>query len=178
MKTIILHNVISENELHFMYSHIINNTGWKISGEATRQKGFIYGPKLIVKEMDQNPEHYPFFIWGQTVVHRIEKLLQDKHIGIPTSLERMNFNATNHGKKIEHWLHADTDESKYKAILLFLTPIWQPDWRGSFYVDGEEFNFKPGSAVIYDANEYHQGESPISETYNWQRLTCNILVKE
>lgn len=89
----------------------------------------------------------------------------------------MWFNATYHGKKTQHWLHQDDEKDlKLKSILLFITPIWQPDWKGSFYVDGEEFKFKPGSAVIFDSKEYHQGESPASETYNWQRITCNILV--
>jgi hypothetical protein len=74
-------------------------------------------------------------------------------------------------------MHRDDQEnSKLKSILLFMTPVWQPDWRGSFYVDGEEFKYKPGSAVIFNSNEYHKGESPISETYNWQRMCCNMVV--
>ena len=42
----------------------------------------------------------------------------------------------------------------------------------------DEFKFKPGSAVIFNSKEYHKGESPSSEIYNWQRITCNILVGE
>ena len=89
----------------------------------------------------------------------------------------MWFNSTHHGKKTQHWLHQDDSNSQSKSILLFMTPLWQPDWRGSFYVDGEEFKFKPGSAVVFDSKEYHRGESPGSEIHNWQRITCNIMVK-
>jgi len=128
--------------------------------------------------MNENPENYPLYLWGQTLVFRINKLLEEKNIGIPTKLNRMWFNSTSYGKKTQHWLHPDDEDNlKLKSILLFMTPIWQPDWRGSFYIDGEEFKFKPGSAVIFDSKEYHKGESPESETYNWQRVTCNILIE-
>ena len=58
-----------------------------------------------------------------------------------------------------------------------MTPIWQDNWKGSFYVDCEEFKYKPGSAVIYDSKEFHTGESPEFETNNWLRLNCNIVVE-
>jgi hypothetical protein len=57
-----------------------------------------------------------------------------------------------------------------------MTPIWQDAWRGSLHVDGEEFKFKPGSAVIFNANEFHTGETPESQSQNWHRLTLNILL--
>jgi len=179
MKTLILDNLISEKELFFLYKQIIGNPHWKINAQSSEHRGFNYGPTLIVKKIELLPEHYAFFLLGQSIVFRIAELLKEKNIGIPTTMERMWFNCTYTGKKTQHWLHNDDDKNvESKSIVLFLTPIWQPDWRGSFYVDGEEFKFKPGSAVIFDSKEYHQGESPVSETYNWQRITCNILVKK
>jgi len=177
MKTVILDNVLSEKELFFMYNKIVSYPNWKINGSSTIEDYcFLQGPMLMVKK-NEIIDNYPLFLWGQTLVYRIAKLLEEKNIGIPTQLKRMWFNTTYHGKKTQHWLHADDEFNlNVKSILLFMTPIWQPDWRGSFYIDGEEFKFKPGSAVIFDSKEYHQGESPISETYNWQRITCNILI--
>jgi len=177
MKTTVLDNILSEKELFFMYNQIISTPSWRMDGLSTPDKGHMAAPVLAVKGNNTLIEHYPFFLWGQTVVYRIAKLLESKNIGIPTAVERMWLNATYHGKKTQHWLHRDNEEQlKSKSILLFMTPIWQPDWRGSFYIDGEEFKFKPGSAVIFDSSEYHKGESPTSERYNWQRITCNILV--
>lgn len=160
-----------------MYKQIISNPRWRLDGQSANHIGFNYGPILNVKEVDLIPEHYAFCLWGQTIVFRIAELLKEKNIGIPTKLERMWFNSTHTGKKTQHWLHRDDEDVRSKSILLFMTPVWQPDWRGSFYVDGEEFKFKPGSAVVFDSTEYHQGESPVSEIYNWQRITCNILVR-
>ena len=177
MKTIILDNVISKKELFYLYKQIIGCPQWRIDSQSDGEKfGFLKGAMLIVKRENTISENFVFNLWGQSLVFRIAKLLEEKNIGIPTNLERMWFVSTNHGKKTLHWLHKDGDDSNCKSILLFMTPVWQPDWRGSFYVDGEEFKYKPGSAVIFNSNEYHQGESPISETYNWQRITCNIMV--
>ena len=177
MKTTVLDNVLSEKELFYMYNEIISNSTWKLNGLSGPDRGFMSSPVLMVKEYNGSVAHYPFYLWGQTLVYRIAKLLEHKNIGIPTAVERMWFNATYHGKKTQHWLHRDDEKDpKLKSILLFMTPVWQPDWRGSFYIDGEEFKFKPGSAVIFDSSEYHKGESPASETYNWQRICCNIIV--
>ena len=177
MKTTILDNVISKKELFFMYSELINCQNWSLKGYSTDHIGFMHSPLLMIKGHDELIKHYPFYLWGQTIIYRIEKLLENKNIGIPTTLKRMWFNSTYHGKKTQHWFHKDA-EKNYTSILLFMTPVWQPDWRGSFYIDGEEFKFKPGSAVIFNSKEYHKGESPASEIYNWQRITCNILVGE
>ena len=177
MKTILLDNVISDKELFFMYNQIISTPNWRIGGQSSDHRGFNKAPILLVKKPDENPDLYSFSLWGQTIVYRIEKILKNKNIGIPTNLNRMWFNLTYQGKKTQHWSHRDDVEEKSKSILIFMTPVWQPDWKGSFYVDGEEFKFKPGNAVIFDSKEYHQGESPESETYNWERITCNILVQ-
>jgi hypothetical protein len=179
MKTVVLDNVLSQKELYYMYGQIISNPGWKMNAQSMNENGYIHAPMFLVKTMEnEKPENYPLFLWGQTLVFRIVKLLEEKNIGIPTKLSRMWFNSTFYGKKTQHKLHFDEESLIAKSILLFMTPIWQPEWRGSFYVDGEEFKFKPGSAVIFDSKEYHKGESPESETYNWQRLTCNIVVED
>jgi hypothetical protein len=177
MKTILLDNIISQKELFFMYNQIISNPSWTLEGQSTLQNSFNRGPILHVKNENEIPTNYAFFLWGQTLTFRIAEMLEQKNIGIPTTMFRMWFNATYHGKKTQHWLHVDGRDVETKSIVLFMTPVWQPDWRGSFYVDGEEFKYKPGGAVIFDSSQYHQGESPESETYNWQRLTCNITVR-
>lgn len=96
---------------------------------------------------------------GKTIAYRIKERLTKENIGLNTDIVRMWFNIT-YSDNDHHWLHQDTDELNSTSVVLFLTPIWNPDWKGSFYVDGEEFNFKPGSAVIFDSKEYHMGTSP------------------
>ena len=181
MKTILLNNVLSDKELFFMYNEIVSSPGWRLNGISSDEPGFNYGPVLVVKNNTGiGGEFNPFYYWGQSVVYRIFKLLEEKNIGMPTTLHRMWFNSTYNGKKTQHFLHRDDDKTgpiNFKSILIFMTPIWQPDWKGSFYVDGQEFKFRPGSAIVFDSEEYHKGESPDSEMFNWQRITCNIMVK-
>ncbi len=180
MKTILLDNVISNKELFFMYNVVMSSPGWRLNGTSSTEEGHNYAPNLMVKDRDGPAEQFAYYYWGQSVIYRIYELLKTKNIGIPTILDRMWFNCTYSGKKTQHWLHNDIEGPKENIVsmLIFMTPIWQPDWKGSFYVDGEEFKFRPGSAVIFDSSEYHQGEAPESETHNWQRITCNILAKQ
>jgi len=177
MKPTILDNILSQKELFYMYNQIVSTPNWKLNGLSGSDKDPRLGAPVLTVKVGDIVEHHPFFLWGQTLVYRIAKLLDDKNKGIPTQIIRMWLNVTYDGKKSQHWLHRDEEtDLQLKSIVLFMTPVWQPDWRGSFYVDGEEFKFKPGSAVIFDSEQYHKGESPESETYNWQRITCNILV--
>ena len=70
---------------------------------------------------------------------------------------RMWFNISYNGAN-NHWLHNDGSENS-QTILLFLTPVWKTGWRGSFYVDGKEFTFEPGSAIVFDSKEFHTEKS-------------------
>ena len=183
MKTILLENILSENELSFIYNEIIHTTSWSVTGKPAdinyqSNKNFLGGPQLIVKGRDQNIYNYALYMLGKTFIYRIENMLKDKNIGIHTKMIRMWFNITYYGKETQHWLHTDHDETDKQSIVIFMTPFWKNDWNGSFYVDGEKFPFKPGSAVIFDSKEYHTGESPTSETSNWHRLTCNIVLEK
>jgi len=176
MKTIILDNVLSQKELFFVYSQLLESNGWNVNGAATTDLFHMKSPMLLVKNEDIIYNNTLFF-YGQSIIYRIKEILKDKHIGIPPHLKRMWFNITYSGKKTQHELHLDFENNNYKSILIFMTPIWQDNWKGSFYVDGKEFKYKPGSVVIYDSSEFHTGESPEFETNNWLRLTCNIVVK-
>ena len=178
MKTITLDNIISNKELFFMYKEIHETPMWSVSGLTDGNhydKNFNFSPVLSVKK--DTILSYPFYLWGKTLMYRIENQLKDKNIGIPTDIHRMWFNIT-YSDNNQHWLHTDTEDSSIVSVVLFLTPIWLPEWKGSFYVDGKKFDFKPGSAVIFNSNEYHMGEPPAEKMPGWMRLTCNILLKK
>ena len=182
MKTILLENVIPEKELFFLYTELIKSSVWCVNAKSTdveyqSNKNFLHGPQLVVKLPDQIL-NYGLYMLGQTIIYRIEHILKDKNIGIHTKMFRMWFNITYSGEETQHWLHTDITEKNRQTIVLFMTPVWKNDWNGNFYVDGEKFLFKPGSAVIFDSKEFHTGESPSSKTFNWQRLTCNIVTEE
>ena len=161
MKTILLDNILSEKELFFIYKQLISTRGWAVNGVSNvfglnNPNAYQNLPMFHVLDGD-DVSNYPMYLYGQTLVYRIAKILEDKKIGMHTHLSRMWFNMTPIGYK--HHLHVD-HSNEFQSIVMFMSPVWESSWRGSFYVDGEEFKFKPGSAVVFDSKEYHRGESP------------------
>tara|TARA_R100000805_G_C3623753_1_gene129972 strand:+ start:1439 stop:1987 length:549 start_codon:yes stop_codon:yes gene_type:complete len=181
MKTISLENVISSKELFFMYREIVSTAMWSVTGlsdfedENSWDKKQQLAPVLVVKK-DGQINSYPFYLWAKTVVYRIANKLAEKNIGLNTNISRVYLNLT-YDNNNQHFLHTDSEEGKFTSIVLFLTPVWLPNWEGGFYVDGEKFDFKPGSAVIFDSRQFHKGDQPKKEDTNWLRLTCNIIVE-
>tara|TARA_A100000171_G_C2061728_1_gene110305 strand:+ start:133 stop:666 length:534 start_codon:yes stop_codon:yes gene_type:complete len=177
MKTKLLDNVITSDELFFIYNEIISTPMWNMTAlssyveEESWDKKFNKGPNLLVKS-DEKIFNHPFYFWGKTIIYRIK----EKNIGIKSNIFRMWFNIT-YSDNTNHFLHMDANDESLTSVVLFLTPIWNPEWKGSFYVDGEKFNFKSGSAVIFNSKEYHMGEAPEKNTHGWMRLSCNIVLK-
>jgi|TARA_A100001391_G_scaffold157570_1_gene115845 hypothetical protein len=179
MKTQIINNIVSNKELFFIYKQIISSPSWSIDGitnEMLLNKQFSHAPLYAVKSQDGTIDNYAFYLYVKTLVFRMEEILKNKNIGMHTKIKRSWFNIT-YSDSENHWLHQDSSDSKFQTVLIFMTPIWQDGWKGSLHVDGEEFKFKPGDAVIFDSNKFHVGKKPIGETHNWMRLTLNIILE-
>lgn len=181
MKPIKIDNLFSKEELFFLYEHVLKSNGWIVSGKPENltnfsNKNFSNCPQLIIKCNQGNIYNSALYLYGQSLVFRLKKILEDSKIGLHTKLNRMWFNITYNGSN-NQWLHTDGSDTS-QTILIFITPVWDIAWNGNFYVDGNKYSFTPGSAVIFDSKEYHTGEEPISATYNWLRLTCNITVEK
>jgi len=181
MKTQVIDNVVSSKELFFIYNELISNPSWKISGiagnvEYPSNKQFSNAPLFTVKA-DDVVHNYPLYLYIKTLVFRMEEILKNKNVGMHSKVKRSWFNVTYNGNE-NHWLHQDFKDPTLQTVLMFMTPIWQDAWRGALHVDGEEFKFKPGSAVIFDSNQFHTGEEPQSETHNWMRMTLNIVLEQ
>jgi hypothetical protein len=182
MKTTLIENVISSKELFFIYREILSTPIWSVTAlssfeeEDSWDKKQKLAPILIVKNGDLM-NSYPFYLWAKTVVYRIADKLAEKNIGINTNIARVYLNLT-YDNNNQHFFHSDSEDSKYTSIVLFLTPVWLPNWEGGFYIDGEKFNFKPGNAIIFDSRQFHKGDQPKKEDTNWLRLTCNIILEK
>tara|TARA_R100000908_G_scaffold16025_1_gene6027 strand:- start:1201 stop:1746 length:546 start_codon:yes stop_codon:yes gene_type:complete len=181
MKPVLLDNIFSEKELFFIYKQIMSAPNWQVVGKTSdveypSNKQFSDAPVFRVKD-DDSVNHYPLYIYVQSLVFRMAEMLNKKNIGMHTNMKRSWFNLT-YQASTNHWMHYDSTSPTAQTVLAFITPVWQDAWRGSFYVDGEEFKFKPGSAVIFNSNEFHSGETPESQSQNWSRLTLNIVLDQ
>ena len=179
MRPIVIDNLFSSEELFFLYKELLGSNGWTVDAHTDDQLshtpvGFTSSPQFRIKYGDFT-YNYPLYLYFQSIMFRLKEKLKEKHIGLPSILKAVKLNITYHDAVI-HRLHHDTNDSLDKTILLFLTPVWESAWKGSFYVDGEEFKFKPGSAVICDSTEWHTGEEPSASTHKWVRLTANLVV--
>jgi hypothetical protein len=183
MKPVVIDNLFSEEELFYVYKDLISNRVWNVGGspagtgniEYTSLKQFNTGPSFTVMDNAFEVFSQPYFLYGQSLIFRLKKILEEKNIGLHTKMTRMWFNICYSGSK-QNWLHQDNETTNHQSILLFMTPVWQTAWKGSFYVGGEEYKYKPGSAIIFDSQEFHTGEAPSDATFNWIRMTANIVV--
>jgi hypothetical protein len=182
MKTHLITDVISDNELFFMYKELVSCPNWSVAGisgelEYSSNKQFSHAPLFTIKTPGNPIANYPLFLYVNTLVFRIAEILKNKNIGMHTKIRRSWFNIT-YSDSENHWLHQDSkSELELQTLLIFMTPIWKNSWEGSLYVDGEKFEFKPGSAVLFDSKEFHAGKKPIKETDNWMRMTLNIILE-
>tara|TARA_R110000803_G_scaffold209060_2_gene278254 strand:- start:1089 stop:1640 length:552 start_codon:yes stop_codon:yes gene_type:complete len=180
MKPIVIDTLFSEDELFYLYKLVTSTNNWAISGITDNvsymsHKIFNASPQLIIKDSAGQVVNYPMFLYFQSIIFRLKKILQEKNVGLNPVIKRAWINATYNGSK-NHQLHIDADSSSLQSVLFFLTPVWKTAWKGSFYVDGEEHKMMPGRVIVFDSREFHTGEEPESETFNWLRLTANILL--
>ena len=101
MKPVVIDNIISQKELCYMYNQIVTSQGWNLVGQSTVEDNtqLMASPLLKVKDSDGSVHHYPFLLWGQSLIYKLAELLNSKKIGIPTNVDRMWLNVTYHGKK-------------------------------------------------------------------------------
>ena len=124
MKTILLDDILSERELYFVYKEITNASTWSVTTTSDRveypsNKQFAGGARFSVKSGNGTVLNYPLYFWGQTLVYRIVKILEQKNIGMHTKLKRMWFLSTTNGSPL-HFLHPDMDENN--NCLLYTSP--------------------------------------------------------
>ena len=78
----VIDNIISQKELFYMYSEIVSSPGWNLVGQSTVEDNtqLMAAPLLKVKDSDSSVHHYPFLLWGQSLVYRLAELLNSKKL--------------------------------------------------------------------------------------------------
>ena len=179
MKPILIKNLLSSKEVFWIYKKLVTLPVWTLNGISTYDEGdpdrqFGTNALLrIIHNYEPTPTSAGLSMYSQSLIHRLNERLKEHKIEIPTSVQRCWINATFKESKA-HWAHFDSPEPEAFSIVLFLAPVWSDQWLGSFFVDGEEFKFSPGGAVVFKSATLHTGENP-SLDCPYLRLTANIL---
>tara|TARA_R100001132_G_C3250733_1_gene78009 strand:- start:70 stop:645 length:576 start_codon:yes stop_codon:yes gene_type:complete len=179
MKPVFIKNLLTPKEVFWIYTKVTTLPVWTLNTltyykqeDEDRHHGTIANT-VITKDYQPTPTSAGLSMYGQSLVYRINERLKEQKKEIPTAIERFWINATFKSSS-SHWPHWDSPNPEAFSILLFLAPVWSDQWLGSFFVDGEEFKFTPGGAVIFQSTEMHAGDNP-SLHCPYIRLTANIV---
>jgi hypothetical protein len=182
MKPILIKNLLTSKEVFWIYKKLTSLPVWTLNalsfptlGDLERQFGTC-GMLRIIQNYQPTSTSSGLSMYFESLIHRLNERLKEHRIEIPTSVERCWINATFKDSS-SHWPHFDSAQPEAFSILLFLAPVWNDQWLGSFFVDGEEFKFSPGGAVVFRSATLHTGENP-SLKCPYLRLTSNMVTNK
>ena len=101
MKPMVLDNVVSDEELFFLYKEIIGSNGWSLVGRSSGEelahtfKEFNNLPMFRIKA--DTPDailNYPLYLYFQSIIFRLKNSLREKNIGLPHLMKRAWINAS------------------------------------------------------------------------------------
>ena len=182
MRPILLKNLLTSKEVFWLYRKLVELPFWQLNGntysdqnDPDRQYGTI-AKVMIIK--DNQPVYSPdlMSVYGQSIPHRVNERLKEHKLEIPTDVDRFWINAS-FSESRSLWPHHDDSDSEAFSIVLFLVPVWNDQWLGSFFCGGEEFKFSPGGAVVFQSTEIHTGDNP-SLNCPYLRLTASIVTRK
>ena len=176
MRPIFLKDLLSDKEVFWLYRKLINIPLWGLNGMPFTDDSRQYPTSAMLNIVVDGQNQFSasgLTIYGQSLLFRINERLKDFKMEIPTQLDRFWINATFKEASCQ-WPHDDLPLPNYFSTVLFLSPVWKDQWMGSFFVEGVEFKFSPGSAVIFQSSDIHTGENP-SMKCPYIRLTANLM---
>ena len=182
MKPILIKNLLSSKEVFWIYKKLSSLPVWTLNALSFHEEGNLerqFGTNAmlrIIQNYQATATSAGLSMYSESLVHRLNERLKEHKIEIPTSVERCWINAT-FKESTAHWPHFDSPEPEAFSIVLFLAPVWNDQWLGSVFVDGEEFKYTPGGAVVFKSATLHTGDNP-SLHCPYIRLTANIVTNK
>ncbi len=173
----ILDDVISKNELLWIYNKILDTPLWTLSNTSTINEsiGFSSFPGLSVQE-EQIINSKFLSGYFRSTIFRVDTLLRKKYsFKLPKNISRINIGAKSSFSKTVK--HVDSHEEDYWTILGFLNPVWDCNNGGEFYLNEEKINYKGGRFIIFPSNIEHDGGFVKNEKLSYWRVAVNIIMK-
>ena len=181
MRPIFLKNLLTSKEVFWLYRKLVELQVWQLDGNSDkddhpdRRHGSI-AKATIIQNNKPVYSSLDMGVYGQSIPYRVNERLKEHRLEIPTNVERFWINAS-FAQSRSLWPHQDKSDSTAFSIVLFLCPVWNEQWLGSFFCGGEEFKFSPGGAVVFQSTEMHTGDNP-SLDCPYLRLTASILTRK
>tara|TARA_R100000152_G_C6730895_1_gene155607 strand:- start:104 stop:739 length:636 start_codon:yes stop_codon:yes gene_type:complete len=184
MEPIITDNVITDKELHPLYVHLISKENWYLNRHSFMEEGSIdHKNRMFTINLEPNPPYCGLLVepgsdlW-KMFVGLVPFLEEKNNIKLPNYVARVDLNSCYHGiKPVMHPDVAKVQDPSNNAISIIghLTPVWDPNWGGSTWVEDKEINYTPGRFIVFNSRQLHRGEGP-SVPINWWRIALNIIL--
>ena len=174
----VLHDVMSNKDIQQIYTHVIENSLWKINSAY----GGLDNPELMyprMQAMDENGMHDPFLAgYFIATMARVRDELLDKHgFRLPTqSIAAIGFNAQRKGNVPEFHTDADGKGPHVWSAVGFLTPQWDPSWGGELQIEDKTFTYGPGDFIVFRSNKLHDA-LPIKVDTPFWRVSVSCMMK-
>jgi hypothetical protein len=176
----ILDNILSGDELLWIYHQIIETPSWTLSrtsyGSGRNILPFMGFPGLNV---ETGGDIHNEFLAGyfRSILFRVKHVLKrDFSIKIPPEVLRIHVGAKSSFSKTE--FHTDSDDTSHWTILGFLNPVWNAKDGGEFYLKDEKIEYKAGRFVVFPSSYKHDGGYVVNESLSYWRIAVNIILHQ
>lgn len=176
----ILDDIVTGEELLWVYHRIIETPHWNLSRTST-QTGrnmlpFMGFPGLQIETHGQ--AHNEFLAgYFRSIVFRIRhRLKKDFSAQLPPEIQRIHISARSSLSKTE--FHVDSKDKDDWTILGFLNPVWNAKDGGEFYLDKEKIEYRTGRFVVFPSCINHDGGYVVNQSLAYWRISLNVILTQ
>jgi len=174
----ILDNIMSIEELLWIYHYLLESPSWTLTRTSVNQCGnmlpFAGFPGLPVEA--NNVRNCEFLSgYFRAIAFRVASTLKKEHdFAIPLIIKRIHVGAKNSFSKTDY--HIDSPNNTDWTILGFLSPVWHTGDGGEFFLESQKIEYKSGRFIIFPSSARHDGGYVVNEKLSYWRVAVNIIL--
>lgn len=174
----VIDNVVSFDELLWIYHELIATPGWSLMRSSTGQVmpliPFMSFPGLDI-ESNGVIEHEFLAGYFRSLVFRVRSHVR---LGygreLPPEIQRIHVGAKSSLSRTER--HADSKDPSWWTILCFMNPVWNAQDGGEFKLEDDIIEYRAGRTVVFPSCKEHDGGFVRNEALNYWRVGVNIIL--
>ena len=168
-------DVMTEEEVAYIYDYLINVCPWRINSSYFRQDSadheyYRHHNYPHMSALGPGGMQDPFLTGYFTATMSAVNIRMKEQYGFTLPAHRTNSINFNAQRKSDNFkFHTDGDGDQW-SIVGFLTPAWDESWGGELRVQENLVKYKPGDFVAFKSNLLHDA-MPIKVDTPFWRIT-------
>jgi hypothetical protein len=166
-------NVMTEEEVAYIYDYLINVCPWRINSPYMRQDNhdheyFRHHSYPHMSALGPGGMQDPWLTGYFTATMNSVNIRMKESYGftLPTHrIQSINFNAQR--KSDYSKLHTDGNGFQW-SVIGFLTPEWDDSWGGELRIQENVVKYKPGDFIAFKSNILHDAMPVLVDTPFWR----------